>query len=268
MGKRKINLVLRGQTYHPDWCPKSTGRKFGRYTVDFRNNSNCFVKLYEAFKKKYDVSLIVSTYEETPKEVLEEFVDATNATVLTLPFADSTQWSTYINYLESEISNEAWHSVVIRSDFWLSPLCIHTLANCDYRNPAAVKVMFPWIYLGNLEIYPDFMQAFNPWLGRNRPGINLLKVLKQLQSNDREICEINKKENKTLSYTTLHRLYKWFHVAPVVGEEAILNYRGVASPYRTLRNGNKRNGPPWILNPFAVKCRDSCNPYFYTGWQL
>ena len=124
-----LTILIRGYLYK-DYSPISSyKRKCRTYQQDFNKLINNYEKLIKLLSEKYQVNVIFTTYETTPKNLLLLIKDK-NWNIELYKEKGSTQFSNTIESLK--YVNDT--TLIIRSDLVLTNKLINTLVNYQYHN--------------------------------------------------------------------------------------------------------------------------------------
>jgi len=130
--KKNFNIIIRGFSYKENWIPLSTRRhKTERYTINIIDNIHRFEKLITNLSKKYNVTTYLSTYNTTPKKILDEACDRLKIDkVILSEEKNSKQFTTAIRSLE-EIQLSGL-TLLIRADLIKKDKLIELISNYDF----------------------------------------------------------------------------------------------------------------------------------------
>lgn len=117
--KQKMCLIVRGFIYKENQKPISWRNKYFKngFTLDFRNNIKHYKDLISSLSSKYDTYKIITTYDTTPKDILNKVIgDLEIDNVFLSEELNSKQFTTTLEAMEKIDLNNFDLFFLIRSD--------------------------------------------------------------------------------------------------------------------------------------------------------
>ena len=172
----KVCLILRGFTYKENYLagkqshgnttldktegfykPSTRWQKIGPFNLNFLEVINQYRHLIESLQQKYNLDTVVSTYDTTPKEILEEISESKLfKDIIISPEEDSYQWTTTIKAIEDLKEEYDWF-IVLRNDLKnITDLFIQTVKECKY-DPKYIYALIEMDHAGTDVV--DVLQA-------------------------------------------------------------------------------------------------------------
>lgn len=131
--KKKMCLIIRGFLYKENHKPISWRKKYFQdgFTLDFRKNLPYYKSLIDMLSKKYDLHTVITTYDSTPKDILEEARNSLNAEIFLSSELKSKQFTTSVTAIEQLNKNNFDFLLLIRSDLILREKLFNIIVHSD-----------------------------------------------------------------------------------------------------------------------------------------
>ena len=130
MNKPKLYLIIRGYLYNPKRKDIHRNEPAG---VNFMKNYKSYLKLVNLLQQKYDLKLYFSSYDSTPKEIID-FIKSKfdSANFLFTSNNQSNQWTTLISALQELNTYKPELTMTLRSDMILTNKFIERMVDFNY----------------------------------------------------------------------------------------------------------------------------------------
>jgi len=188
MKKRKVRLILRGFLYKENWTPLSTRKqRNSNYTINFLKCYDGYQKLVNKLKSKYKLSLYFTTYNITPKNIInsvDKLFDPDS--FFFTEEIGSSQFSTTRTALSELEYIEGCMNILLRADMTITDLFIDEIMNFNFDQKDSLYVLCKEINKNKEDKVIDTLQIFYD----NKIRDDFLKEIKKLP---KDLHKIHKK---------------------------------------------------------------------------
>lgn len=143
MKKPEARLILRGFLYRENWTPLSSRKqRNSNYTINFLECYNGYQKLVKKLKTKYTLSLHFTTYNTTPKNIINSVEKLFNPdSFFFTEELGSSQFSTTKTALSELDYIGGCMNILLRADMNITDLFIDEIINFDFYQKDALYVL-------------------------------------------------------------------------------------------------------------------------------
>lgn len=137
-----FNIIIRGFAYKENWIPLSTRHQTtDRYCINVLNNIQQYQKLINKLSSKYIVKFFISTYNTTPKNILDQLSNHINIdNILFSEENGSKQYTTSITAFDELDLQDL--TLLLRSDIIITDKLIDIFADYEFDNEHVYVLCF------------------------------------------------------------------------------------------------------------------------------